>query len=353
MITTLFTLMLFYFINYRERDFYILFCAIAFFVLLIHLFISTLSSNIYMYSDELYYYFESEKVLLDQSRRIYGIINWIYARDILGYYFVKSFNIPIVATVILLLSKLLAISPYRILIWNPYLLIFATLNLRDALILLVLLISLVNSRKLQKIITILILLNLRPLMAIVPAINFGIYFRRYLLILVGMPFAGLVSYYLYSENSSAILWYITETGFEDRLSKSNQSELYQGSLGRSVFYGLVRYIFTPIPSSLINEYLLKGNFSDFGIIHDLFRLLGQMFYYVALFRVAWFYRRIISFVKRYRSLVIMALVYFMIYGFYNLGGGHQRIKVPFQICVTTMSLVISKSNYGYNRSIRF
>lgn len=346
MIFSITIFLIFYFVNLKKIDFYLFFVFVSLILLLFHYVFSVIFDYTFLYSDEQYYYYSYDIVLTDKSRRLFAFINKLYSEDILGLIFVKTFNIPVVASTIILLSQKMSLSPFKLLLWNPYLFALAILNLRDALILYILVLGIVYIKNIIKLAAVSsVLLSLRPLSLIIPLGNFIVAKRRNLFIISACILILILIYGELSNYTYAIKWYFSEEGFLSRLERTGQSEFYRGSVTKSYIYGVVRYIFTPIPFSLLRE-LFSGNVSGYGIVHDVLRILNQFLYYYIL--LIFFYNslRIRDVIVRFWPFLILAGFFLLVYGFYNLGGGHQRIKLPFQLILTAMSLYLTKQKNG-------
>lgn len=346
MIFSIAIFLIFYFINLKKSGFYLFFVFVSLILLLAHYFFCLIFDYTFLYSDELYYYNSYDTVLTDKGRRLFGFINMLYNYDILGLFFVKTFNIAIVASIIILLSRKMSLSPFKLLLWNPYLFALAILNLRDALILYILILGIVYIKNIIKLATVTFpLLSLRPLSLIIPIANFIVTKRRNLLIVSACILFSILIYGELSNYTYAIKWYFSEKGFLSRLEKLGQSELYRGSVTKSSIYGVVRYIFTPIPFSLLRE-LFSGNVSGYGLVHDVLRILNQFMYYLVLVRFFYNSSRIRDVILKFWPFLILAGFYVLVYGFYNLGGGHQRIKLPFQLIFTAVLLYLTNQRNG-------
>lgn len=236
----------------------------------------------------------------------------------------------------------------------PFIFYCFQLNLRDSAILSLTLLffsGLKSSKKTAKLLQLAIslggMLYLRPFMAIVLimsyffsyfiayALNGGIFKANSILkILIFFVLSSVVLYFLgipdVFERYYLRVLYLSEEGVQTLDGKIMAPDI------NFIIYSFFRFIFTPIPVSLV-ERLITDGFTEWGWVHDISRIISQFFYFlfsIAIFLVFCFSpKRFFSALKEIfvsptvSGLLICSLFVALVYGFYYGGGGHSRTKI--------------------------
>lgn len=325
-------------------------------------------------SDENYYLSAGSNTMswiMAEKNVLWLLVNkFILAWEPLGEYVVKLINLPLVVTLLIKLEDLFN-SPKRWPVWlmlTPYIVVMATYNFRDVLILVAAIFAIDGlvkssvSGKLIALIWMFILASLRMEMLFFILIIFigSIIMRD------SRPFralfrAGCISICFLGINlvllgdfwvhwfTNKALWlelvFTNADAMEARLGS-----YYSGNLVYNWAVGLVRYVLAPFPTSLIEITLRPDHYHPYGALENFVRLLQVLISYVAF---AYIIIRRQSILSRYKNqnqaiqiLIAFLLVHAVIYGFYGFGVGHPRIKLPFYLGIAALVL-IDLQNYHH------
>lgn len=371
--------------HYKETKYYplltILIPLIFFAFFLIEVGVSSLS---YFVSDEISYWDGSFNIidLHKLDRLFWFIINYCLKHfDIGGIVAVKLINIPILVFILYMLWSMFFKDKriFLLVLVLPYFALVATKNLRDTGILFFMVASIyvfhkVRHGKILFLIPIFFLLISRPFMGAVCliVILFNTLFSKYfkgsfkrfrftfkkkmilyfvaillgLFMLKSIPYVDkrLNSYYYYFTYNT------TGEGYQRRLIE--RGGISTGHATTDYLVGAVRYIFTPIPTSIIKRGL-SGGTEDWGVIDDIIRTINQVFYYYLLLYVFVNFKKIylkFKLLEPYaKQLLYVLLLYLPLYTFYGFGTAHQRNKLPFQLAIFLLFILnknFKKKNDG-------
>jgi len=382
MITLFFLFVLVYYIYMRNKEntgLYPIFSIVVPIVIFILFVIEVSFSSLdFFVSDEIDY-IKNEKSEFNQLDRIFwfALNQFLLNVDIFGNISLKLISIPILFFTLYMLWSIFYMDKriFLLVIVLPYISFIATKNLRDIFILFFTVSSFFCFYKLKPrwivIFPISLLFLIRPFIGflIISLILYDTYIRKVLtnylnvsikkgkfivnlrlfkyviivfvitFLLLQIPYFNkrLGSYWYY------LTYYTVGDGYEIRLNSSGLKSTGLKFLDYS--YGALRYVLTPIPTSIFGR-LLKGGSSDWGIIDDFIRVLNQVFHYLLLIYVSLNIKNILKKLRicsaEIRLLTITLLMYLPIYTFYGFGAGHQRIKIPFQIAIFLM-IIINKN----------
>lgn len=350
-----------------KNDFksFLLLSLAAHLVLILYVFEYGLGYVDYYLSDGFEYINNPEDWITDIDRATWGYINYFEKYyDIFGMYFAKFINIPL----LLILNKLLQnlfkplIGKFNIIIILPYFFFMGISNLRDILILVVIICSInyyfKNKLKYYFVFSffLLTLYTLRPFIAFVTLITLFCYsvfknkgFKKHIITLsvlfLVLPllffiFKLKINQYLYNFN-----YYIGE-GLADRVEQRQAEEL--GDFASPLFWikAHLRYLFTPLPTSIATSLFDSSQSFTYGLTSKILRLINQTIYYGFIFYILINIKKAYKFIKylnpAMKSFILILFSYFPIYSILHFGGVHQRTKLPFQILVILIGLIIYK-----------
>lgn len=346
--------------KYFKVNFLSLLC--FYFILFIPLlsnFTSVISFGDYvLYSDELFYWYDTGSELAKAERYIWMLINDIVRMDPFysQHYVVKYINLPIGMIFIVVYSLCLGNKKVALLsvLFLPYLFFILTLNLRDILTLTVccLLFYIVFYK-----------MSLAKKTIIIVALITLLYYLRWfyvpiclISILVGfivknssktklvLYFSTLLALslllgYWYFNNNSWLL-HLSEVGFYSR--DENFQSVVSGNIVVDAIAGILRFIFAPTPLGIV-ERLMNGE-KVYHLFEDLLRFLNQLMYFLFL---AYFMIRLKTALKcisylsdRVICLLSFSILNILIYGIYFLGVTHHRVKVFPQLVLVSLVLLI-------------
>ena len=353
----------------KQLFFIVYFISILF--LISFLFEVGLTNIEYLTSDEFRYFHLAEIYLAeDPERTVWISINYFLKKfDLFGEFFCKLLNIPLSVYLLHKINTIFDIRNKFILFFlAPFIIVLSVSNLRDLLILIAtihLCIGLNNlkTKTLQKnliylFISALLLYNLRPILLFASiSVFFIVNYRYYIknkinLIFVILLFSSLV--YFSSAYIEKIIYngtYFFAEGIVERSKRNGFEYFYKDNLPLTFSYASLRYIFTPMPTSII-ERLFSDYSHKYGNFSEIIRFFHQTIYYFVLILTFFNWRRIWSFFKKLNSLnkliLLNFLVYMPIYSVYAFGGVHQRTKFPFQL-----ALIIIYILYRQNKKNSF
>ena len=150
-------------------------------------------------------------------------------------------------------------------------------------------------------------------------------------------------------------WFIYTTfdkGYEMKIEKRVQSDLRyaSGNKVKDFCVAGVRYVVTPIPTSLLERFM-KGGSEQWGVVDDLIRIVTQIGYYFLLGYLLINARNIWPVFRQMsvsgRAFILCLLTYWPIYSYHLYGVTHQRLKLPFQIVIFLIAMGVSE--YKKNR----
>lgn len=328
----------------------------------------------YFNSDELYYLEGEHQFPNSISRFLWLFLNYIvlnYDIDLNGI-MLKLVNIPISVGFLfvlwLIFNKQKKIFYLPLLL--PYFCYVATLNLRDMAILLftALTVYLIHhhrvSHNLYGLLSATALFLLRPFVAFLVILITGwqkVYglFRRQLyrgiikrgslhkvlvFALVLIMFLPVAFPKINQQVDSYYSWFLFTTGEGQASHIESVSAGYAtGSRIQDFLVSSVRYVVTPFPHSLLERVLMGGS-DIWGIVDDIIRLWNQIGYYVILallvFNIKYIPAVLKSLTRAQTALVVSLLMYWPIYSFHLYGAVHQRLKIPFQIALFLLMLLV-------------
>lgn len=356
-----------YKLNYKKTGYYpLLTYVISFFLFGLFLVEVGLFSLNYLESDELSYW---QLSLNNLGSAKLDRLFWIYLNDLLRYYdiggilAVKIISIPFLFMTLYMIWSLFLKDKriFLVVLFLPYLPHLATKNLRDVAILFFVtstffLFYKVKYGRILFLIPIILLFITRPFIGflcliIIPAEKFFFkyvkfpkrYIRRSSLRMILLYTLGLVlaffalksipyiesrvkSYYFYFD------YYTSGGGYQQKLE--DREGISTGNKTTDYLIGGIRYITTPIPTSMVKR-VLSGGTEDWGRIDDIIRMINQIFYYFFMFYALFNFKSIYCKLKLIepgaRQLILLLLFYLPVYSFYGFGVTHQRNKLPFQL----------------------
>jgi hypothetical protein len=323
---------------------------------------------IMMSGDEVYYY--SRASLKDIDRMLWGLINNIVLRwDAFGPIFIKLINIPIGILTIASLSKVFdnKIPILYYVLFLPYVLIMFISNLRDILIIYVALLTFINlgkSSNVKTITKISIYLGcmylLRPLYVVLILViafitkNNMLFLKgrikdlksrskyRYIVPIIVIIIVGISPVYDLLINKYNYIGYKYIDNYELADNFRRNISYYSGNLVVDTIYGFIRFVFTPLPSSLISRVLY--GFNQYGKMEDIIRIIHQIIYFYLLiyltFNIRYFKKVLFNINQLQLSVLLFLFSYFPIYSFYLQGVSHQRTKLPFQLFIFVLYYLI-------------
>jgi len=322
----------------------------------------------YFASDEITYFATDLNLLQNYNRLFwYGINYFLSNFDLYGKLSLKIINIPFLFFSLYLLWKIFNFNNqiFFIVIILPYIPLIATKNLRDILILFLIISTFYLYEKENKwriVLPIVTLFFLRPFIGIIlfslvifdhylkpimktsvkisllkPAIYINLYILKYIAytilvvyIFFSIPFIKnrINSYWLYFS------YYTSEKGISEK--QENRRAIQTGNYIKDYTIGGLRYAFTPLPTSLLYR-MLSEEKTVWGKVDDVTRIINQTSYYFLILLVVLNYRSIYNNFKNLKPsaklLIIALLLHLPVYTFFGYGVGHQRIKIPFQLAI--------------------
>lgn len=350
---------------------------LSFFLLFLFIFEYAMTRIDFFISDELYYInFESGKAVQDNSRLLWLQINeWILNYDIsFNKFALKIINIPIAAGSLLVLWFMFDKNRkvFLLAVFLPYFSFIATKNLRDIAIIFASALAIYffySQKPLHVFISILslgVLFFLRPFAAFIIIVIILLQYSYIslksiaklsvqkmfakkmllllLVILMLLPLAITMFEASITQHYDALI-YTTGEG-QDALAEGRvgSDPVYNsGNRGRDFIFACVRYVFTPMPSSLLLR-IIDGEKTEWGLLDDVVRIINQTIYYILLGYILFNVRFLLDAFRKISSSGKMFLFYLFtywpIYSFHLYGVMHHRLKLPFQILIFLLSLAI-------------
>ena len=350
-LVTHFILLLFLIV--RDKGEFLLIYLISLICLLGYSFETWLGQHDWLISDE-YSYFYDYDYWVNDTRFIWGYINkWFYEYDVMGYVFIKLFNIPILLYSLHLLSIIFKTRPLKIIMFMPYLITLGIVNFRDILILSATLgfIILFNKRYYFKSLASIALLYGTRLFALFIAM-FSVVIQRKRLFLLSTIF-GVVIINLLDLSAIKSLYnltfYLTE-GYQDRIADRFQ-QCADCSPIKAGLYGVGRNLLTPFPWSQIHR-LFTLNY-DYGTTFEILRSWSQICFWFVLLQISLkpkrYFHAFVYSGRSIKSLLAFALLICLVYGILHFGSSHQRIKLLTQLPIICFYLY-EKGLYHHKQS---
>lgn len=348
-----------------------LFYYLAIFVFTLKLFEYVFGQIDFFISDEIYYFEEATYNFLevnDKERYLWLLLNYIFKNfDVYGEFGIKLINIPIGLLSLVALNRAyrISISPVRYLLFLPYLLVTFTFNLRDNLILLFSILLFISLDKVSiKNIWALLLLSIglaftRPLFILL-ILSIFLFVKvmfsennslgkrsKGKLILLSAIFLG-VGFFLIGQFLQEIVvkYYINLELMVNNNFENKTDEIgYQlsGNIFKDLGNSLIRFILAPLPHSLFKR--LFEEISIWGITDEIVRIIHQSIYFFLLFYLVYNFKLFFVILRRMDHISLMVTLFLLsqalIYSIYQLGGTHQRTKLPFQLAIFILCYLIN------------
>lgn len=341
----------------------ILFAIMYFFSLIflsVFLFEVGLTNVEYLASDEWRYFHLAEIYLQEGNERtLWLYINFLVKNyDLFGEYFIKLLNIPLCVYLIHMVNSIFDIKNKLIVyLLAPFIIVLSISNLRDVLIFIstihfCLALDKLNTINIKNLIYLLfsafLLFTLRPIIlslsiALHLTVNFKKYFKNIFKNFINVIFISVIFLFFIFYSSAYInkvlyngSYFLTQgLALKSELNGFNQY-FYPNNLPLTFSYASMRYVFTPMPTSIV-ERLFSNHFYKHGIISEIVRLFHQLIYFYLLFFMFFNLKKIYRLLKNLNSLhkliLLNLLVYMPIYTLWAFGGVHQRTKFPFQLAL--------------------
>ena len=379
MLVVFFTLLTLAYVYHRENRVGIASAVYIFIVLIIHalFYYEVMLLDLdYFISDELAYIDFDDAQGLSESAKNDRIL-WFYYHSLVSFImpvdglFNKLISLPFLPLILLLVYNFCNKRNLSLFLFLfcPYLLFLMQTAIRDIAILYFTLLiisywcnaSSKNSKVIFQLLTLIFLLfMLRPFAVFIVAFSIYIYelfakfknkpFRDVLyLLFYNVVVAIIVSGFFYLLFQDKIdqyirtLTYFSENGLWLDESKSN----VKPALTFQYFsYAIIRYISTPLPTSLLERFLTES-VTQFGYLDDIVRFLNQLFYFVMFI---WILIKLVirkgKLVAQWNSsiwiLCIVTILNSIVYALYYAGGGHSRIKLLLFIFVFVVFVCLGK-----------
>lgn len=296
------------------------------------------------------------------------LTGFISESDFTGGLFNKLISLPLIPAVIYFFKKIT--NDHRavyLFAFLPYFLFIMQTALRDGLIVTISLAFIyLTSKKLKKtifylsILLILIFL-LRPFyLALLLSSTFISYYivnnvgesfviklRSGLLHLILITLVAIATYFIFKgkfDQYIRTLMYYYEFGLILDEGKSTVTPSF--SL-HYFFYAVVRFIFTPLPSSLL-ERIMSGDVTQFGYVDDIVRMINQIIVLSIIFYIIFNFRFVPGYLRELTrnftqlSFLIFVALNTIIYSLYYAGGGHSRLKIVLFLGLLVFSLGVNR-----------
>lgn len=336
---------------------------IVFFCILAHvgylLEVSFIGLN-YFNSDELIYL--NNNGLTEASmrdRKLWFIINQVVnSFDTFNGAAIKLFNISILLFINIFLYLIFRVKIIMLFpIFVPYSMYLATMNLRDLLVLFFIIFTTYFLTNKSKVMTSFALIGIVSLFYLRPFMGLLILACYLLLFLGDRVLKGKSSTKLLSAIFGVLvlcLVYILAQGKIETYLNTIQHIVESGERDlslRHLIISIVTYIFTPIPSSML-ERVIDGGSLTYGLTDDVFRTVNQFFYYFMIIYLVMHLKVVLSVVinatMRVKLLFFVLGMHAPIYAFYFGGGGHSRIKIPFILLIFILCVLVFENKKSKN-----
>ncbi|MBT0080279.1 MULTISPECIES: hypothetical protein [Vibrio] len=320
----------------------------------------TFSTLLYK-TDEQTYIDLASKDIDDLARSLWILINkyFFYIEPTSNYYIMKMVNIPILMIFSYYFYLFLDSKKHALLliVFVPYLFVMSVSNLRDLLILFSIVSFFYFLKKRAYSISVVfffLLLFLRPLMAIlsISSLLLVLFFmsnlkfrNKFLYFIVSLLFF-IFAYILIKDYIASYFNYYTYL-YDNSGDVDARGVVASGFNIKDFSYALLTYIATPMPHSLI-ERIVDGGSEIWGITDDVFRAIGQVLYYIMIASIVFITaikpKKSIEKIKlvpvELKALILTFILYAPIYAIHLSGITHQRLKVPFQIAVFIIFIIL-------------
>ena len=320
----------------------------------------TFSTLLYK-TDEQTYIDLASKDIDDLARSLWILINkyFFYIELTSNYYIMKMVNIPILMLFAYYFYLILDSKKYSLLlvIFVPYLFIMSVSNLRDLTILFSI-VSFFYFLKQKSYITSLflfvLLLFLRPLMAILAIFSllivlfftFKLKMRSKVLYLIFSLVFFVFSYVLMKDYIISYFNYYSYL-YDNSGDVGARGIIASGFSIKDFSHAILTYIATPMPHSLLKR-IASGGSDIWGITDDVFRVIGQIIYYLMIISVVVIivikpkesFKKIKLVSVELKAFILTLLLYAPVYAIHLSGITHQRLKVPFQIAVFIIFIIL-------------
>lgn len=320
----------------------------------------TFSTLLYK-TDEQTYIDLASKDIDDLARSLWILINkyFFYIEPTSNYYIMKMVNIPILMIFSYYFYLFLDSKKHALLliVFVPYLFVMSVSNLRDLLILFSIVSFFYFLKKRAYSISVVfffLLLFLRPLMAIlsISSLLLVLFFmsnfkfrNKFLYFVVSLLFF-IFAYILIKDYIVSYFNYYTYL-YDNSGDVDARGVVASGFNIKDFSYALLTYIATPMPHSLI-ERIVDGGSEIWGITDDVFRAIGQVLYYIMIASIVFITaikpKKSIEKIKlvpvELKALILTFILYAPIYAIHLSGITHQRLKVPFQIAVFIIFIIL-------------
>ena len=321
-------------------------------------------------SDEIYYIDKASQGLLPwPDRYLWHLVNYIVVNfDIyLAGLPLKLINIPISIFSLLLLWKAFDknFKVFYLPLFLPYYSFVAVFNFRDHLILFFTLFAVITfySKGLKGLAgsfaAIIALFLLRPFIAVLIFIMLigsvflmglsrlfhgGVNYKFCLVVVMTVAIVSVFYAPLIHKFEGYFIWYTYTT----TVGSDEHMQIVSGgyATGNRMFdfgVSLVRYVATPLPTSIMFR-LLEGGSAVWGWFDDVVRFFNQCGYYFLLIyllinsKILFQALRVAGAMKN--VILCSLMIYWPIYSFHLYGSTHQRLKIPFQLAIFLMFLLV-------------
>ncbi len=381
------TLFIIAFVIYKSKKriksfFYI--SIVSFLVFIFFLFEYAQGDVSYLISDGYRYFFRPEDWIIDIDRALWGFVNYFEKYyDIGGAFFIKILNIPILLIFLIQLERTFKFikEPYVYILVYPYLLFLSISNLRDILIWLfaILIFQQFYKKTVKSYFAAIIfgigLYMLRPFMfatafiAIIAVESFSLFsiskkissrqklFKLSLILFLGLSILSI--YPLITDKVDSYFYnarYMLTEGFSERAIERKADEIIDvTNIPKSIIIGHIRYILTPVPTSLLKRLISNEfDFLNYGIVGEILRLINQINYYLIMILVLINFKSVIKtiqyFSREQKGFLLWLLAFLPIYAVAHFGGSHQRLKLPFQIFLFIIYVYATKIKKETNKN---
>jgi hypothetical protein len=334
-------------------------------------------------NDELYYIDLAHRGLLfDPNRFLWIFINYIIVNfDVyLAGLPLKLINIPISIFSLLLLWRAFDknLKVFYLPLFLPYYSFISVFNFRDHLILFFTLAAVISfySKGLKGLMgffaAIIALFFLRPYAAAIILIMLVGYvfilwllqifhgrikYKYWLVIVISVAIVSVFSTLIIHKFNVYYQWFVyTTTVGADKHMQLASGGIATGNRMFDFGFSLVRYIVTPLPTSIMSR-LLEGGSLTWGWFDDVVRIFNQCGYYFLLIyllinlKILFQALRVAGAMKNF--ILCSLMMYWPIYSFHLYGSTHQRLKISFQLAIFLMFLLVRDRKRNCKRKVAF
>tara|TARA_B110000211_G_scaffold77303_1_gene90633 strand:- start:8045 stop:9196 length:1152 start_codon:yes stop_codon:yes gene_type:complete len=281
------------------------------------------------------------------------LTEFVERTDFTGGLFSKLISLPLVPVLIYLVFKISGTNKsLYVFLFLPYILFIMQTALRDSMILVLsvsfIYVSFNRERKFLIFggVLLLFIFALRPFY--IPLLLTAFIMTKYFLETDELDFRAklfkALKYLLISIVISLVIYLAFKSKFDQYLR--NISYYYEFGLNiddekttvtpsfslNYILYSFVRFVFTPLPTSLIDR-MLTGTVTQFGYVDDFIRMINQSFLFLMLFYIIsrpnalYAYFKSLVYSSREFCLLFFIFINTIVYSFYYAGGGHSRLKI--------------------------